>query len=110
MEYAEEILKRADFSAETDFKERLREMMGLERPAYVRDITLEELAEKNGVELNPVHKSRRGEVPQKASELKREAGKTDPEADAEPPVLYIPEVIEKQKDARVLKAPGGKTM
>ena len=109
MEYAEEILKRADFSAETDFKERLREMMGLERPAYVRDITLEELAEKNGVELNPVHKSRRKEVPQKAAELKLAAGKTDPEADAEPPVLYIPEVMER-KNPRVLKAPGGKSM
>ena len=109
MEYAEEILKRADFSAETDFKERLREMMGLDKPAYVRDITLEELAEKNGVELNPVHKSRRRKAPAKAAEAFISSGKEGPEADAEPPVLYIPEVMEK-KSPRVLKAPGGKSM
>ncbi len=103
MEYTEQIFRRADFSAETDLKERLREQMGIERPA-VRDITLEELAVKNGVELNPVHKSRRPQAPQKEAALKLGAekgrGKDDPEA----PVLFNPEVMEK-KDARVLKAP-----
>jgi len=59
MELIEEIFRRADFSAETDFKERFREQVLSRDLESVRDITLEELMRKNGIDPNPVKPSRR---------------------------------------------------
>ena len=59
MEYVEEVLKRADFSAEAGMKERMWEKISARTAGAVRDITFEELQEKSGVSPAPEKQSRK---------------------------------------------------
>ena len=48
----ESLLSKADFSAETDLKERLREKLGL---SQVRETSFDELSEKLGMKRDAIH-------------------------------------------------------
>lgn len=57
MEYVEEILKTADFSAETDLKAKLQKDL-----FSVRKIDLDELMKKNGIEKEESVRKKQGPV------------------------------------------------
>ncbi len=93
MEYVEEIFRRADFSAETDFKERFREQVLSRGQEAVRDITLEELMRKHGIDPNPVKPSKRQAAAEAAKTRKTELSPDVPRIEA--PLERIPPVKDK---------------
>ena len=98
MEYVEELLTKADFSAEAGLKERLWERISARVAAPVRDITYEELEEKIG--LKPVAKESRRKhlAPSKERELGTERTSGDPEI----PQAKRQDLVVKKPDVRGL--------
>ncbi|MCR5674369.1 MAG: hypothetical protein K6G16_01540 [Lachnospiraceae bacterium] len=93
MEFIEEILRRADFSAETDFKERFRQQVLSRDPASVRDISLEELMRKHGIDPNPVKPSKRQAAMAAEKSRKTEIAPDVPRIEA--PLEKLPPVKDK---------------
>ena len=88
MEYAEEILKRADFSQETDLKRRLAQRIeaGISAPEKnaseknadgIREISLDDLMKKTGA-VNPEDRPSKRRVQKNPVELSFGGVKNDP--------------------------------
>ena len=100
MEYVEEVIKRADFSAEAGMKERLWERISSRTAGTVRDITFEELQEKSGLAPAPEKKTRKRQ-PAKDRELGMGEHKSVTE-DREPPQAKRDDLVVKKPSVRGL--------
>lgn len=79
MEYVEELLTKADFSAEAGLKERLWQRISEKANVSVRDITYEELEAKTGMKQVVRESRRKQHAPSKERELGAERTSGDPE-------------------------------
>jgi hypothetical protein len=98
MEYVEELLTKADFSAEAGLKERLWERISARAAVSVRDITYEELEEKTGMKPVIKESKRKHLAPSKERELGAERTSGDPEV----PQAKRQDLVVKKPDVRGL--------